>query len=52
VRRDSGELTKEEFVAVVEGALPRFQSTQHLSSNHVVSFDSTDPDRAICELDM
>ena len=52
VGRDSGELTREEFVAVVEAALPGFLSTQHLSSNHVVSFDPTDPDRAICESDM
>jgi hypothetical protein len=52
VRRDSGELTREEFVAVVEGALPGFRSTQHLSSNHVVTFDPADPDRAVCESDM
>ena len=52
VQGDSGELTREEFVAVVEGALPGFRSTQHLSSNHVVTLDPTDPDRATCELDM
>jgi hypothetical protein len=52
VRRDSGTLTREEFVAVVEGALPGFRSTQHLSTNHVVTFDPTDPDHAVCESDM
>jgi hypothetical protein len=52
VRRDSGKLLREEFVALVESALPGFRSTQHLSSNHVVTFDSDDPDRANCESDM
>lgn len=52
VRRDSGVLTREEFVAVVAGALPGFRSTQHLSSNQLVSFDTSDPDRAVCESDM
>jgi len=52
VRREIGELTREEFVAIVEGALPGFRSTQHLSTNHVVTFDPADPDRAICESDM
>lgn len=52
VRRDDGTLGREEFVAVVAGALPGFRSTQHLSTNHVVTFDPTDPDRAVCESDM
>ncbi|MGV8910389.1 MAG: nuclear transport factor 2 family protein [Propionicimonas sp.] len=52
VRRDSGELTRQDFVAVVEGALPGFRSTQHLSSNHVVTFDPADQDRATCASDM
>jgi len=43
VSRDSG---------VVEGTLPGFRSTQHLSSNHVVTFDPGDPDRATCDSDM
>lgn len=52
VRRDDGELAREDFVAVVEGALPGFRSTQHLSSNHVVTFDPNDQDRASCGFDM
>jgi len=52
MRTDSGELSSEEFVAIVAGALPGFRSTQHLSTNHVVTFDPTDPDRATCESDM
>jgi len=52
VVRDSGEVSREEFVALVEGALPGFRSTQHLSTNHVVTFDPDDPDRATCDSDM
>jgi hypothetical protein len=52
VVRDSGEVSREEFVAIVEGALPGFRSTQHLSTNHVVTFDPGDPDRATCDSDM
>jgi len=52
LRRETGELTREEFVAIVEGALPGFRSTQHLSTNHVVTFDPADPDRATCDSDM
>ncbi|HEY3406800.1 MAG TPA: nuclear transport factor 2 family protein [Propionicimonas sp.] len=52
VLRDSGEVGREEFVAVVEGTLPGFRSTQHLSSNHVVTFDPADPDHATCDSDM
>ncbi|MGC3994668.1 MAG: nuclear transport factor 2 family protein [Propionicimonas sp.] len=52
VRRDDGELTRDEFVAVVAGALPGFRRTQHVSSNHVVTVDPEDPDRATCDSDM
>jgi len=52
VRTDSGELSSAEFVAIVQGALPGFRSTQHLSTNHLVTFDPGDPDRATCESDM
>jgi hypothetical protein len=52
VRTDSGELSGQEFVAIVAGALPGFRCTQHLSTNHIVTFDETDPDRAKCESDM
>ena len=52
VRRDSGELSGADFVALVQSALPGFRSTQHLSTNHVVGFDPSDADRAVCESDM
>lgn len=47
---DAGELTSEEFVGIVQGALPGFQRTQHLSTNHVVTFHGSD--RATCASDM
>ena len=52
MQTEFGEVTREEFVAIVESALPAFRSTQHLSTNHVVTFDSSDPDTATCESDM
>lgn len=52
VRSDSGESSGDDFVAMVEGALPVFRSTQHLSTNHAVTVDELDPDRATCESDM
>lgn len=50
MRTDTGQLASTEFVAMVEGALPGFRCTQHLSTNHVVTFGG--PDRATCESDM
>ncbi|MDR6972904.1 nuclear transport factor 2 family protein [Leifsonia shinshuensis] len=52
VRTDSGELSGTEFVEMVKGALPAFRSTQHLSTNHLVIFDESEPDVAICASDM
>jgi hypothetical protein len=53
VRTDhSGDVSREEFVAIVAGALDGFGSTQHLSTNHLITFDEGDPDRAVCESDM
>ena len=52
VQTDSGEVSGAGFVARVEAALPGFRSTQHLSTNHVVTFEDADPDRATCDSDM
>ena len=49
---DFGNVSRDEFVAIVEGALPAFRWTQHLSANHIVAFDKTNPDRATCGSDM
>ena len=37
-----------ELVARVSTALNGFTVTQHISPNHVIEFDASDPDRAIC----
>jgi len=37
-----------ELVARVSTALNGFTTTQHISPNHVIEFDASDPDRAIC----
>ncbi len=37
-----------ELVARVSTALNGFTATQHISPNHVIEFDASDPDRAIC----
>jgi len=39
---------REELVAQVSLALNGFTATQHLSPNHVIEFDASDPDRAVC----
>lgn len=52
VRTDSGELSGPDFVEMVKGALPAFRSTQHLSTNHLVIFDESEPDVAVCASDM
>ncbi len=52
VLRDTGEVSREEFVSIVEGALPGFAWTQHVSTNHLVTFDAADPDGATCDSDM
>lgn len=46
---DEGDITREDFVATVSGALDGFTATQHLSPNHLISFDEHDPDRAVCD---
>ena len=46
---DEGDITRGEFVATVSGALDGFTVTQHLSPNHLISFDENDPDRAVCD---
>jgi len=52
MRTEFGEMNREEFVAIVQSALPAFRSTQHLSANHVIAFDQSNPDMATCESDM
>ncbi len=41
-------VSRADLVARVSTALNGFTATQHISPNHVVEFDSSDPGRAIC----
>jgi hypothetical protein len=44
----AADFAREELVGIVRGALSRFPATHHLSPNHVIQFDESDADRAIC----
>lgn len=39
---------RDEFVAFARQGLGGFAARQHLSPNHLVTFDERDPDRAVC----
>ena len=39
---------REELADFARQALGGFATTQHLSPNHVIRFDDSDPDRAVC----
>jgi hypothetical protein len=39
---------RDDFVAIVREAVSGFATTQHLSPNHVMEFDPSDPNRATC----
>jgi SnoaL-like protein len=41
-------VSRADLVARVSAALDGFTATQHISPNHVIEFESSDPDRAIC----
>lgn len=45
-------VSRADLVKRVSTALNGFTATQHLSPNHVIEFDSGDPDRAVCYSDM
>lgn len=44
----ASDLPRDDFVAFARGGLGGFVARQHLSPNHVIEFDDTDPDRAVC----
>jgi len=44
----AGDYARDDFVALVREAVSTFAATQHLSPNHVIEFDASDPDRATC----
>jgi hypothetical protein len=41
-------ISRADLVALVSIALSEFTATQHISPNHVIEFDASDPGRAIC----
>jgi SnoaL-like domain len=44
----AGASSRAELVGGVAAVLDGFTVTQHLSPNHLIEFDATDPDRAVC----
>lgn len=46
------DFAREEFVAFAQSGLGTFKATQHLSPNHVITFDASDPDQADCRSTM
>jgi len=44
----ASDFPRDAFVAFARGGLSGFAARQHLSPNHVIAFDGTDLDRAIC----
>jgi hypothetical protein len=41
-------VSRTDLVARISAALNGFTATQHISPNHVIEFDASDPDRAVC----
>ena len=44
----AADFVRDELVAIVRDAVSGYTATQHLSPNHVIEFDASDPDRATC----
>lgn len=44
----AADFPRDQFVGFASGGLSGFTALQHLSPNHVIEFDDTDPDRAVC----
>jgi hypothetical protein len=45
---EAGTFPRDEVVAGIAKVLDEFEVTQHISPNHVIEFDESDPDRAVC----
>jgi hypothetical protein len=43
-----GSSSRAELVNRIAAVLDAFTATQHLSPNHLIEFDDSDPDRAVC----
>ncbi len=45
---EAGSISRADLVRGSAVVLNEFLHTQHLSSNHIIEFDETEPDRAVC----
>ena len=45
----ASDFPREQFVNFARMGLSGFEARQHLSPNHVIEFDASDPDRAVCQ---
>jgi hypothetical protein len=48
----AADFDRHHLVDIVRSAVSGYQATQHLSSNHLIEFDSDDPNRAVCRSSM
>jgi hypothetical protein len=48
----AADFARDELIRIIRDAIGGFTATQHLSTNHLIEFDTADPDRATCDSSM